>query len=323
MAETITLELCTQAFQGQQIKIELNGFLMTFGSNDYIVTLHHNLPIHEIIISDPQMKPNILFNPMWNESLILDANDIKCHLAKYKTTNIIQNKLPKSNENLSMITNNMRYEMNTLGIDFISFDLSPAGPKIPYIMATLKDNICDLSGFSGSPVFIDDKLVGIFSKFNKAKYIAYILPIYIIIKTIEKKDNSQVYTVMQSNIKKINNYNVKDDMVYHPTLKIYIPLSSYFLIEGDMENKFTLQYMENELITLETCLYPTTDLTLSNNMDIIFVDREYMITTRLLTLMKRIVDINIIKIIWSKVLSNMNKTIWIKIDNRELTIKLK
>ena len=323
MAETMTLELCTQPFQDQHVKIELSGFIITYNSNEYIVTLHHNLPIHDITINDMQIKPSIKCNPLWNETLILEANDIKCHITKYKTTNVIQNKLPKPNDNLIMITNNMRYEMNTLGIDFISFDLSPNGPMIPYIKASLKDNMGDLSGFSGSPVFIDDKLVGIFSKFNKEKYIAYILPIYVIIKTIEKKDNSQVYTSRQSNIKKINNYNVKNDMIYHPTLKYYIPLLSYFLLEGDIENKFTIQYMENELITLETILYPSDSLILSNNMDIISDNNEYMVTTRLLMLMKRVVDINIIKIIWSKILANRTKIIWIKIDNKELTIKLK
>jgi hypothetical protein len=50
--------------------------------------------------------------------------------------------------------------------------------------AKLQQNIVDLSGLSGSPVFIDDKLIGVFSKFDVKESIAYIIPIYVIIKNI-------------------------------------------------------------------------------------------------------------------------------------------
>ena len=75
MTETIALELCTQEFQQKQLKIRLNGFIMNYNNNNYIVTLHHNLPIHEFTIPSKQIKPTIKFNPLWNECIILETEE--------------------------------------------------------------------------------------------------------------------------------------------------------------------------------------------------------------------------------------------------------
>ena len=325
MTETIALELCTQEFQQKQLKISLNGFIMNYNNNNYIITLHHNLPIHEFTIPSKQIKPTIKFNPLWNECTILETEDIKCNLDEYKINSMIQNKLPKINETIFVVTETKRYKMITIGLDFIPFDMSNSSYMIPYIKTTFVNNVDmmdDFSGLSGSPVYVDNKLVGVFSKYNNIKQIAYIVPIYVIIKTIEKHDNSHVYTSRQNNIKKINNYNVKDDMIYHPTLKHYIPLSSYFLLEGDIDTKYTIHYMDESITTIETNLYPVDNMLLSNDMDIIYYDRQYKITSRLIVLMKRMIDAEIIKIIWSKIISNPTKSIWITITEGRLKIKL-
>ena len=323
MTETIALELCTQEFQQKQLKIRLNGFVMNYNNNNFIITLHHNLPIQEFIIPSKQIKPTIKYNPLWNECILLETDDIKCNLEEYKTHSIIQNKLPKINEIMYIVTDTKKYKMNTLGVDFIPFDMSISSPTIPYIKATFVNEMMeDFSGLSGSPVYIDNKLVGIFAKYNDIKESAYIIPIYIIIKTIEKHDNSHVYESRQVNIKKINNYNVKDNMIYHPTLKQYIPLSSYFLVEGDVDTKYTIHYMDSELITIETNVYPI-NMVLSNAMNIITNDElQYKITSRLIILMKRMIDIEIIKVIWSKIISNPTKSVWISIKDSRLKIKL-
>lgn len=326
MTETIALELCTQEFQQKQLKIRLNGFIMNYNNNNYIVTLHHNLPIHEFTIPSKQIKPTIKFNPLWNECIILETEDIKCNLDEYKINSMIQNKLPKINETICVVTETKRYKMITIGLDFIPFDMSNSNYMIPYIKATFVDKIDimdDFSGLSGSPVYVDNKLVGVFSKYNNIKQIAYIIPIYIIIKIMEKHDNSHVYTSRQTNIKKINNYNVKDNMIYHPTLKQYIPLSSYFLLEGDIDMKYTIHYMDENITTIETNLYPVDNILLSNAMDIITNDElQYKITSRLIVLMKRMIDIEIIKVIWSKIISNPTKSVWISIKDARLKIKL-
>ena len=78
----------------------------------------------------------------------------------------------------------------------------------------------------------------------------------------------------------------------------------------------------NGMKTLETNLHPF-EMLLSNDMDIITNNREYKINTRLMILMRRIVDMNVIKIIWSKIMGNMKKNIWISLHNEELTIILR
>ena len=308
MEETIDLELHTMEFNKEHIKIGVNGFFLTYSGKTYIITTHHNLPIAYI-----KDNINIKINSMWNETLILEPNDINIH--KYKINTQIQNKLPKENDIICMKTQNKRYEMKTIGFDFLPFDNSPISPMIPYIKAHV--NIREAKGLSGCPIFTDNKLIGLFSKYNTETNTAYILPIYVIIKTIDKVDNSNIYCCIQSDIKKINNYHVKNNTIYHPTLKIYIPLSSYFLLEGDVDNKFLIQH-ENK--TIETVLYPSNKLLLSNESSIIMEGEKYKINIRLLTLMKKVgIDIVILKSIWMRILTT-KETLYITIEDKQIII---
>jgi hypothetical protein len=296
----------------------MKGTIINYENKEYIITLHHNIPIEMITVNK---KPtNIKINSLWNESLILETNE---DLSSYYINNIFQKSLPKINNILILKTSDKRYEMKTTGFHFLPFDNSPNSPKIPYITATfIKQHDDKISGLSGSPIYMDrTRLIGLFSKFNSDKNIVYILPIYVIIKTIDKKNNSLVFGSELQNIKKIGTYNVNSmTEIYHPTLKIYVPLTTYFLLEGDDNVKFMITYKNDDMINIiETELTHCNNIILSNECDIIKNDDMYKINTRLLTLIRKIgIDVNIIKLIWSKILSN-NKELWIKINERKLT----
>jgi hypothetical protein len=158
----------------------------------------------------------------------------------------------------------------------------------------IKDNA--FAGLSGSPVYINEKVIGILSKINLVDNIIYIIPIYLAIKTLEKYDNDNVYWMNIKNIKKINAFNVKDNEIYHPTLKINIPLNTYFLLEGDNKQKIPIQYetMMTDKKQLDIGYIETTISNLINSpTDSRLMTRscgtyqEYKVNTRLLSLLHK------------------------------------
>lgn len=318
MVDTLDIELTTQSFESKNISINMKGTIINYENKKYIITLHHNIPIEIVTVNK---KPtNIKINTMWNESLILETNE---DLFSYNYDNMFQKSLPKINDILLLSTSDKRYEMKTTGFHFLPFDNSPNSPKIPYITATfIKKHDDKISGLSGTPIYINkSKLIGLFSKFNSNTNTVYILPIYVILKTIDKNNNSLVFGSDLENIKKVGTYNVNSmKEIYHPTLKIYVPLTSYFLLEGDDNVKFMITYKNDDMMNIiETELTHCNNIILSNDCDIIKNNDMYKINTRLMTLMRRTgTDVNIIKIIWSKILSN-NIQLWIKINERQLT----
>lgn len=321
MEDTINLNLITQEFESKQLKVNVKGFILNYENKNYIITLHHNLPIHCVnIVDNESMMLSIKINSGWNECLILDYLD---HINNCKINNMIYKTLPKKNDMLYLICDK-RYVMNTIGISFIPFDNSPNGMMIPYIVASM-ENFENVAGLSGSPVYINNAktpIVGVFSKFDASKNIAYILPIYIITKCLEKIDNNNIYTCDLKHIKKINTYNVnKKSEIYHPTLKIYIPLTTYFLLEGDINSQHIISYNDNNTITTIETKLSQANLLLSNECDIILNDIYYKVNIRMLVLLKRVgVDTNIIKLIWMKILSN-NTNISFQIVNKHFTLK--
>jgi len=324
MENAINLNLITQEFESKLLNVNVKGFVLNYENRNYIITLHHNIPIHNInIVDNESIILSIKINSRWNESLIIDYSD---HINNYKINNMIQKSLPKKNDVLYLVISNKRYTMTTVGVTFISFDNSPNGIMIPYIVANM-DNTQPVAGLSGSPIYINNgktAVVGVFSKFDSTTNIAYILPIYIITKTLEKTDNNNIYYSEIPNIKKINTYNVnKMNEIYHPTLKIYIPLTSYFLLEGDINSNHTISYINDcNIDTIETKLSQAS-LLLTNECDIIQNDSYYKINIRMLVLLKKIsIDVNIIKLIWMKILTNdTDKKLWFKIVNKVFKLK--
>lgn len=314
--DTIDIEITSQSFEESNITLQLKAFNLNYNGNDYLVSTHHNIPISKV--RGEKGNLNIKINSLWNEGLILehikDSYDLKIN-------NMIQKKFPKENEKIVLKVNDKRHEMKTIGHHFFPFDNSPTSPMIPYITGQFNEVSSiqkeNMNGLSGSPVFINNKLIGVFSKYNTMQNIAYILPIYIITMNIEKKDNSHIYDCMIQNIKKINSYNVnKNNEIYHPTLKIYIPLKTFYLLEGDINYKMLVQ---TESSIDEVTLHESRTLIISNEADIIN-EKKYKVNTRLLTLMKRLaIDISIIKVLWTKIMS-IKSEVWFTIEDNKINL---
>ena len=137
----------------------------------------------------------------------------------------------------------------------------------------------------GSPVFYQNKkLAGIVSDTycedtdDGQIYYIHIIPMYYIVKTLEKKCNNQIYTNEISEITKINKYNVKNGTIYHPNLLIRIPLDVYFTLEGDSDKIIlingTQEYRYNEMKTI-----------ISNERTLLKEEDNYVVNATLLILL--------------------------------------
>ena len=293
MTDLIKLKLITQPFIKKTIIFSLHGFLLNYNNKNYLVSVHHNLPINNVCTQDDEIL-RIKINSCWSEILIIEPT--KQILSDYMIYKSIQNKIPKLDDvekSLIIKTDFKDIEGVFIGIEFIPWDNIDISSKTPYIkMYISEDENEPQSGMSGSPVFFNDKIVGVFSKYNKEERIAYIIPIYIIIKNILRKDNLNIYTFDKihtldiSNIIKINSFLVKNELIYHPTFKMDILLESFMLIECDLSNSYMI-ILKDELISQNV----TCGIKLCNNFnstDIITrnKDLEYQITSRLLSIMK-------------------------------------
>jgi len=310
----LNLTLISSKFLNKHIEIQLKGFIFNFLNINYIITLHHNLPIENVLYNTNLM--DILINSNWSEILILDATNI--NIVNYKINKFYCNKLPNINTIIYIEELNTRknYILEVIKYEFLLFDNLQDDYLMPYIVGKFNTPISAdiLVGMSGSPVYSKEKLIGIFSKYDINLKIAYILPIYIVIKNLTKQDNKNVYTIdtiesprascfaeKYTNIKKINSYNVKSNQIYYPIFKLYIPLKTFLLIEGD-QNKFITIYYDQSINSSEM---------LMAKKDLQIIKTNYIINYDLC------IDIS------DNLISHIEKNNYYKISSRFLTLILK
>jgi hypothetical protein len=274
---SINISILTEDFYNKRIKLNLNGFYIKYNSNIYLITLHHNLPIYLVKYNDITL--DVLIDSCWNELLILENKNIKkdimihtnwCHILKdTKTIYIIK-------DNYKIMFNNIDYE-------FIEYNNLESGSKIPYITAKTIDTFSPtfFVGSSGCPVYMNEKLIGIFSRYNISNNKVYIIPILVVLKTLLKKDNNKI-CIPNKKIKKIDYYNVEDNKIFYKGLNMYIPLDTYYLLEGNINNKKCI--LENN----EKILFNDTFDELLNKNSLSIIDNKYRIDYRLLTLLNKL-----------------------------------
>jgi len=270
MDNIIDLTIVTQKFNNQHYNFNFKGFIFEYNKKNYIITIHHNLPIHKITYKSIELF-NVI-NSCWNEFLILECNF--SNFIIHKKYNI---SLPK--KNVLLYFNNI--EIIVYDIKFIPFNnLNNYPYKLPYIECNIKNKShnYNFKGLSGMPVYNDkkDKIIGIFSKYNIQDNTLYIIPIYILIKTLNKIDNNNIYTV--------NNYLV-NQTIFHPNLKYILPINIYFLLEGDKNMIFyKKKNIYNYIIDNNPLLYNNNYIEYYQFSDNIV----YKYNLRLLTLLNKI-----------------------------------
>lgn len=294
-SEIIPLKLKTQNFLNNFLEKKLNGFILNYKEINYLISIHHYLPIESMSTLD-NIPLLIKINSCWSEVLIMETKNID--ISHLIINSKIQNKLPKPSELIYLKTNDQRYQLTVIDYEVIPFDNINSELLIPYIKTTLEGTLKDFSGLSGSPVFINDKLIGIFSKFIASESAAYIIPIYIVIKNLIKKDNINIYG-LPTDINKINSYNIKDGLIYHPSLKVSIPVSTFLILEGDIGIEFLVRNITSNMI-----INKPIQLNISNENFISNKELEYKINGRLLILLKHFkIDKEIMKLLYDYICS--------------------
>jgi len=317
--ETITLKALSPKINNLDVENTITGFIFNYNGSNHIITVHHFLPIDKVYDQETNNELDIEINSSWNEGLILNTNNV--NLSKYKIFSKVHNNIPKLNSRLSMKVDGNRIELEFIGYDMIPFNNIQLDVPILLIKARIISNLDKFAGYSGSPVFIKNKIIGIFTKIRSDSNIAYIIPIYIITKNLEKEDNSNIYTMNVKNIQKIGSWIVnKDNEVYHPTLKLNIPVATYFLIEGDLNFKSIIYFGKKKTsVDLVQTVTKKDQVSDSNANIVLRNDSEYKLNIRLLTFLKNIEFNSNILYDLVQTLMRQQKETWIKISDNKIS----
>ena len=254
--DTPTIDLKTQDLFGRIINPKTKGFFINYANENHLITIHHHLPIQQALINNDVRK--IKINSCWSEILILDS--VSNDDFGFKVFKNFHVKVPEKNDKLALKINNSTINLKMDSHAFVSFNNLPKGPDTVYLIATFENFIGNPCGLSGCPVFYNNKLVGVFSKFDSQQNKCLIIPIYIVLKNLEKKDNNNIYNLSVPNIKKLNSNNITrkrlennciKDFIFHSALKIHIPIDVYYLLEGD-DNTCVICNFENESKNIDT-----------------------------------------------------------------------
>lgn len=310
--EVLQINIETQIFQNKILKQQLNSFVLNYNKINYLISLHHFLPINKLYNNLNNEELTIKINSCWSEVLVINTLnlDLENLIINYK----IQNRLPKQSDIVYIKTNERNYSMDVVDYELIPFNNINIDFTVPYIKCKIDQDVKVLLGLSGSPVIMNDKIIGMFSKFNEKESIAYVIPIYIIIKNLIKEDNYNIYGLPKliiPNINKINSYNVKNNYIYHPSLKINVPINTFLIIEGDLKTKLIIKSdIIAEIITIPIIT------NISNEISIVNKEYKYKINSRLLNLLK---NLNVNKQIIIYLFNYINKST----DLNDLWITLK
>lgn len=318
----INLSLKCLPFMTTNYRESLTGFLLCHNNTTYLLSVHHNLPIEKIYEKQTESSCNILVNSCWNEVVIMDSKNIDT--SQFTVFRKIQNRMTFTESEVFTLLDGQRTLLEINKTIFEPFDNFNFSPDIPYIICKLKSPHESLAGNSGAPVFIregnEDILIGVISKHNIENQTLYIIPIYMYIRSLEKKDNTTIYGLDFKDAVKIGAYNVIDDIelgkvIYHPTLKINVPLSTYFLLEGDNGAEFTINYnickkgKNVNIINNVSTISINHNLIVSHEESILFTELgKFKINLRLISLFKRITKPDMQKKIFLKIQSNLVNT---------------
>lgn len=273
-------------FDTEQNYINLNYANIQYHGKKYRISTTHNYPL---------INANRI-QVLWNELFIMESTE------RLKNIYNLQYKIPLQNS--SVLLHNYELSIDE-SLTLMSFD-GLNNINIPYITATFKEKITNpdlLRGLSGSPIFIINryydkkndkvkyikKIIGIFSQFNIRTNQAYIIPSYLIKKTLDRKDNLNIYTIPNiETTKKIGRFNIIKKEIFHHIFGI-IPVSTFLLIEGDCDKDMVIQELE----------YPPSS-------DIVFEDGFYIINSKLVNLLKHMKKYDIIKDIFTNKLKKIS-----------------
>jgi hypothetical protein len=265
---------------GLSIKTKLSCFIINHEKVNYIVSVHHGLPFNEytyinnlLQITNQEIK--IHKQPIWNELIIFNTeNTIIDESNIFKKLRI---KLPSINERVYL---NSHVSLSIATMQSINLHHLPTNPSVIYIYAHVISGTI-IKSMSGSAIYDStNRLVGILSKTHElnGQTFAVIIPAYYLYKTLIKVNNNAIYNLnSNAEITKINNFNIKNNMVFHSSLSINMKLDCFYMLEGD--DNYQININNGTLVNFRDI---KSDLYINNNQSIEKINDNYLINISLL-----------------------------------------
>ena len=227
---------------GKNIKTESNAFIFNYNKALYFIGIHHGYPISYINIDNEIKNANEYNICNWNEIMFKSVDNSGDQFVFNK----FNKKQIDSTEYYYCGTKRLKFKGNY----YFPINMFPGNPKnLYYVMECINDTV--QCGDSGSPVYDKDKkLIGIISKTKKDKI--FIIPTIYICNSIDKKDNANIYMISERDPKSIERFNVKNNNIYHPSLKTYIDKNTFLVLEGDKDKQVTINNIKMEYIIFIT-----------------------------------------------------------------------
>jgi len=243
---------------GKDKGLESNGYIFRFNGNNYVVSLHHFLPIlnTKLDLNSEIVELKKIKNINWNELSIYKCPDLK-YLLNTKVIRKYRTRFPELNSIVKIEIKNRleRFEI----VDYYNFCHNPLSKlRSIYIKIELgsfdENNRLNITnkfqGLSGEPVFDkDEKLIGTFckiifgEKFGKKYVYGLVLPTIYLTKSLLKKDNENIYYLdIEEFDLKLGKYEIQKDetnnfVIYSLQCNYKLPLDIFVIMEGDEDYK--------------------------------------------------------------------------------------
>ena len=221
--------------------IDVKGTLIRYKKKIYLNVPHAGLDVKMIIFNDKRY--NHFKYSDWSENIIveIDDKDILKHQYVFKKFGIKQIQV-KDNYNL----NNCKCEY--IKNECFPVNMMAGNPELMFYVVKSKQ---EGSPDTGTPLYYNGTLFGIFSKYNSEKKHCYITPSLFIQKSIDNNTNHLYRCSNINEIKKVKGYNVYNNMIYCPQIQYPINLESYLLFLSNTNNRILINNNLNAYITFE------------------------------------------------------------------------
>jgi hypothetical protein len=296
----IPILLKINSIDDEIFEVETSGIAVYIRKKYYIVTVHQGLPIKEIecTINNKlhQFRDFVICG--WNDLILIPIDFKPVDLFVFKQ--FVQKQIDISSK-YYLSDMGKKYAIKYTANDFMPINMIPSNPtNLYYKMYCGKDIIHD--GDCGKPIYTtSNKLVGIISKAIDDSI--YVIPTIYIVRTIEKKDNSRIYTINDNRdfIIKFDRYciNQHNNTIYYKKINSLISLDTFITLEGDIN---TVYHVSTRNIHNKRDMFIPFENTVITNSNYITIDDSTInINSCFIHLMKILYkDDQLIKNIFSK-----------------------
>jgi hypothetical protein len=227
----------------EKISKSIMAFNIISKNIEYIISCHHFFPIKNFSIE------NIFYEKFkdsyWCDTLVLKNTDSKTSLPDTKILLSLPEKETELKCNDIKITVKRIYNLSV-----VPLPVNKIAITIPVIECSNEGNRLD-RGMSGSPCYMNDSIVGMLIGRTDNEE-AYILPIYIIMKVINKINNNKIYTIDMTKIKQSEIWFIDDNPVINNTVNHRflgcMSLEAYMMIEGDHDKDVIINGVKQKYI---------------------------------------------------------------------------